>query len=193
MKFFNIGRYKEERDTFYEWKSKNFNKSISFIVHSTRSAPERDIFYTINKKDYKAVYYIPEDIDAVFTIGADPDIQSVILEALLEYLHNKFFEMYEGSLLTACYGERCDIFNGFTDVLLDSFRNFRELDLVKATRVNCKACKKNMQVYIKKSLIENASQFPVPIVFVHSGHALLIYIDRQYKTRGTGLVSLSYK
>lgn len=193
IKFFNIGRYKEERDNFYEWKNSNFHRSTFFIVRSSRSASKRDIFYTINDSDLKVVYYVPEDYDVVFTIGASPNIQSVILEALVEHLYKEFFDTYDSSLLMACYGETCDIFNGFTQVILQTFNNFKELDLVKATLVNCNACKKSMQVYIKKSLIENASQFPVPVVYVHSGHALLIYIDRQFKTRGTGLVSISYK
>ncbi|MFX1409266.1 MAG: hypothetical protein ACFFA6_02860 [Promethearchaeota archaeon] len=188
--FFNIGRYNHDNDTFYEWKSNYFHKSSFFEVKLTRNAPERNIFYCITKSDIKLVYYAQND--AVFTIGADPEIQSQLLEAILEYLIDKFFYMYDESLLTTCYGDICDIFNGFSSVLHDIFSNYKNSDLIKTALVTCKGCGRTLTVLIKKSLIENSTKTTTPLVYVHSGHALLLYIDKKYKIRGSELVSVSY-
>ncbi|MFX1315072.1 MAG: hypothetical protein ACFE9T_04360 [Promethearchaeota archaeon] len=188
--FFNVGRYNHDNDTFYEWKSNSYHKSNFFEVKLTRNAPERNIFYCITKSDIKLVYYAQNN--AVFTIGANPEIQSQLLEAILEYLINEFFYMYDESLLTTSYGDTCDIFNGFSSVIHNIFKNYKNLELIKTALVTCKGCGRTLTVFIKKSLIENSAKTTIPLVYAHSGHAILLYIDKKYKIRGSELVSVSY-
>ncbi|MHA1291997.1 MAG: hypothetical protein ACTSQJ_04945, partial [Promethearchaeota archaeon] len=108
--FFNIGPYKRDNETFFEWKSKNYFKTNIFDIRLTRNAPYKKKFYCVSKADLKLVYYTDKDI--VFSIGADLSIQSSLIEGLIEYLFNEFFEMYDESLLMTCYGDYCNIFDG---------------------------------------------------------------------------------
>lgn len=188
--FFNIGRYKHAGDTFFEWKSENFQKASFFEVQLTRNAPERNIFYCITKGDIKIVYYVKNE--TVFSIGTDLEVQSQLLDALLEYIIEKFFYMYDESLLTSFYGDTCDIFNGFNTVIQETFKDYRTLDIIKTALITCKGCRRTLTVIIKKKLIENSLKATTPLVYIHSGHALLLYIDRDYKIRGSELVSVSY-
>lgn len=188
--FMNIGPYQRDNETFFEWKSSNFYKNTMFEVRLTRNAPFKNIFYCISKSDIKLVYYVKNE--TVFTIGAHPDVQSLLLEAVLEYLVDIFFDTYDESLLMTCYGDVCNIFDGFKATVLQVFENYRDYDLIKASFVTCKACQKTIQVIIKKSIIENSTKPTTPVVYVHSGHAILVYVDKQFKVRGSELVSVSY-
>ncbi|MBD3211587.1 MAG: hypothetical protein GF311_03185 [Candidatus Lokiarchaeota archaeon] len=188
--FFNIGGYGND-DNYFQWTSKFYNKNPHFQIKITRNPPHKDIFYTINNPDITIVYYAKDD--TVFTIAGHPNLQSQLLEAMLEYLVSEFYDMYDSSLLTTCYGDTCDVFDGFSMVVLDLLNNFDEKNLIKITRVNCKGCdKKTQEIIIKKSLIQNSNSSTTPLVFIHSGHALLIYIDNDFKVRGSQLVDVSY-
>lgn len=188
--FFNIGPYMYDSETFFDWKSKSYLRASFFDIKLTRNAPYKKIFYCVVKEDLKLVYYAEGDV--VFTVGADPIIQSPLLEAIIEYLYGKFFEMYDESMLSTCYGEICNIFDGFKSIVEDSFKNYNNLNLITTALVPCKGCDKTLTVVIKNSLIENATKPTTPIVYHHAGHSLLIYVDKQYKVRGSQLVSVSY-
>ena len=56
-------------------------------------------------------------------------------------------------------------------------------------RVFCQKCKKNLEVEIDSSIVENAPYLPVPYAYVHGDplHILIIYLDRDFKVRGTDL------
>ena len=187
--FVNIGNYGTD-EIFFHWNSNRYHKSNFFQIRLTKNTPEEDIFYCLPKSDIKIVYYAKNE--TIFSIGAKPEIQSELLEAILEYLVYEFFETYDDSLLKSCYGDSCSIFDGFKIVVMDTLNNFKELDLIKTARVSCKGCKKTFKIIIKKSLVENSKKSAVPLVFVHSGHALLIYIDQHFKIRGSELVDISY-
>lgn len=188
--FFNIGPHMYDAETFYEWKSKTSLRASFFDIKLTRNAPYKNIFYCLTKEDLKLVYYAKRDV--VFTIGANPEIQSPLLEAVIEYLYDNFFEMYDESMLTTCYGDICNIFDGFKTMVEDTFKNYNNLNLITTALVICKGCDKTLPFVIKNSLVENATTPTTPIVYNHAGHSLLIYIDKQYKVRGSQLVSVSY-
>ena len=59
--FLNIGRYKHDTDTFFEWKSNHFHKTSYFEVKLTRNAPETNIFYFLTKAEIKIVYFVKND------------------------------------------------------------------------------------------------------------------------------------
>ena len=95
-------------------------------------------------------------------------------------------------MLISCYGDVCSIFDSFSSIVEDTFKNYENLDIIKLALVTCKGCKKTIPVIIKKSLIENSERSTTPLVYSHSGHALLIYIDKQFKVRGNELVDLNF-
>ncbi|MHA1146902.1 MAG: hypothetical protein ACTSR8_01510 [Promethearchaeota archaeon] len=187
--FINIGRYQHD-DNYFEWTSSTNPKSTFFEIKGARNAPFTDIFFCINKPNIKLVYYVKDE--TVFTMGASPEVQSLLLETLLEYLIEQFFKTYDSTMLLSCYGDTCHIFNGFSSVIREAFNNFNSLNLYKTALVHCKGCKKTITIVIKKSMVENSEKPTIPIVYAHSGHAVLVYIDKQYKVRGNELVTLSY-
>lgn len=187
--FVNIGNYGTD-ESFFHWSSNNYHKSSFFQIRLTKDTPEEKIFYCLPKSDIKLVYYAKNEV--IFSIGAKPEVQSELMEAILEYLIDDFFDTYDESLLTSCYGDSCTIFDGFKVAVTDTLRNIKDLNLIKKARISCKGCGKTFNIIIKKSLVENSKKPAVPLVYVHSGHALLIYIDQQYKIRGSELVDISY-
>jgi len=186
--FFNIGKY-QANDTYFEWTNASHHKSSILDVRMTRNPPVKNIFYSILKVDLKIVYYLKDKV--VFSIGSNPEIQSQLLEAILEYLIEKFFFMFDESLLLTFYGDLCNIFDSFTSVVESTFKDYNNLNIIRTQLVNCKACNKNIPVIIKKSLIENSKKSTIPLVYTHSGHAILIYFDKQCKIRGHEQVDVS--
>jgi len=75
------------------------------------------------------------------------------------------------------FGESNNIFSRFKQELINLFTNFNSLDLIYSTLVNCKAWGKDFQITIRKSLIqEKPSENTIPLVYVHSGHALILMV-----------------
>lgn len=189
--FFNIGRF-ASTDTFFNWTNKSYHKTSIFDVRMTRNPSIKNIFYCLQKTDLKIVYTLKKEDEVVFSIGSDPEVQSQLLEAILEYLIEKFFSTFDKSLFMTCYGEKCNIFDGFNSIVEETFKNYENLDIIETALVTCKGCKKTIPVIMKKSLIESSEKSATPLVYSHSGHALLIYIDKHFKVRGNEIVDVSY-
>lgn len=188
--FLNISGLNNDNN-YFQWTSQYYYKNPIFQLKLTRNPPHKEIFYTIKNPDITIVYYAFKE--TVFSVGAHSELQSQLLEAIIEYLIDQFFDTFDSSLLTTCYGDSCDIFDGFSMVILDLLNNFNKKNLIEIARVNCKGCNnKTQKVIIKKTLIEKSNSSTTPLVFIHSGHALLIYIDKDYKVRGSQLVDVSY-
>ncbi len=192
INFFNIGPLGHPAETYYEWKSKSYFKRTQFELNLTRHVQFKDIYFCITREDAKVVYIVSPETETVFTIAAESKVQSLLLEAILEYLINQFFDTYDSSLLMTCYGEQCNIFDGFTTTVEYSFDKYLDLDIIKSTLVPCKACNKTLQIIIRKSLVDSSTKPTTPIVYVHAGHSILLYVDKNYKVRGAELVSISY-
>jgi len=189
--FFNIGPANRD-DTYFEWRNENFNKPTLFEIKFARRAPIKDLFFCISKVDEKIVYYHHSETDTVFSIGSRTEVQSQLLEALIEHLIENFFYTFDKSLLQTCYGDQCDIFSSFQEIVENSFINYEKLNLIKIVLVTCKGCKKTIPVVIKKTLVEKSQKSNTPLVYSHSGHAVLIYIDKQFQIRGDEIVGVSY-
>jgi hypothetical protein len=187
--FFNIGRY-QSNDTYFEWANESYHKSSVFDIRMARNPLVKNIFYCILKTDLELVYYLKDDV--VFSIGSNPEIQSQLLEAILEYLIDQFYFMYDESLLKTCYGDVCNIFDAFTSVVENVFEDYKNLDIIETALVTCKVCKKTIPIVIKKSLIEKSEKSTIPLVYTHSGHAILIYFDKHFKIRGHEQVEISF-
>ena len=82
-------------------------------------------------------------------------------------------------------------FQGFRIDLEKILDEFDDLGLVKKVTAQCRVCNRALPVFIKKSFVENAESYPVSIVYNHKGHALLLYIDKNFAVRGIELVSIT--
>ena len=187
IQFLNVGGYKQE-DTYFQWKSKSYYSPNIFDIRMARNAPKEKMFYCYNKEDQKLVYYLEKDI--VFIIGADPIVQSQLIDALLEHLIIHFFVLYEVQLEKIQHGEISHFFTDYNILVHDVFENYNRLDLFRTAYVNCKGCQKNFNLIIKKSI-----KFDKPtatLVYIHNGHALLVYIDKQYAIRGSEIILVNY-
>ena len=91
-----------------------------------------------------------------------------------------------------CYGDQCNIFDAFSSTVREVFNNYRDLDIIKSTMVTCKACNRTLHIIIRKSLVDTSPKPTTPIVYVHGGHSVLLYVDKNYIVRGAELVSISY-
>ncbi|MFX1531378.1 MAG: hypothetical protein ACFFBC_09705 [Promethearchaeota archaeon] len=191
----NIGDYLEfinisnEEDTLFEWKPLKSFRRFDLDLNVVKENPVSDIFFHRDKGNMKLAYIRINNL--IYTVGANIKVQFQLLEALLEHVSFKFQEMYDVEVILS-YGDfNPAMFNGFKQVLMNIIINFANLDLVKRIQVECRVCKKVLVLFVKKSMIENAESYPVPIVYVHEGHAILCFIDQDFHHRGVELVNIT--
>jgi hypothetical protein len=190
--FVNIGK---EAESFFDWKNPNAKLTFNQLDVANARRYEGDLSYYIHlkKQDYKLVFRnmsppLSGETNLIFIVGATPECQYQAMEAFLEYLAKQWFDIYDTTYMQASsFGE---IFNGFEIVVDDAFIDVPK-DYLMLVQSHCKACGKNYEIYVRKSLIENAESFPAALVFEHADHALLLYIDEQYNTRGESSVDIS--
>ncbi|MFW9941524.1 MAG: hypothetical protein ACFFFT_10830 [Candidatus Thorarchaeota archaeon] len=191
----NIGDYLEfinisnEEATLFEWKPLKSFRRFDLDLNVVKENPVSDIFFHRDKGNMKLAYIRRNNL--IYTVGANIKVQFQLLEALLEHVSFKFQEMYDVEVILS-YGDfNPAMFNGFKQVLVNIIINFANLDLVKRIQVECRVCKKVLVLFVKKSMIENADSYPVPIVYVHEGHAILCFIDQDFHHRGVELVNIT--
>jgi hypothetical protein len=186
LEFINISK---EESTLFEWKPEKSYRRFDLDLNIVKENPVSDIFFHRDKGNMK-IAYIRKD-DCIYTVGASIKVQFQLLEALLEYISFKFHEMYDVDVIMS-YGDFNPImFQGFKEILEDIIKNFADLGLVKRIQVECRVCKTVLPLFVKKSMIENADSYPVPIVYVHEGHAILCFIDQNFHHRGVELVNIT--
>ncbi|MHA1340331.1 MAG: hypothetical protein ACTSRZ_09025 [Promethearchaeota archaeon] len=186
IEFLYISNIMDEE--LYFWSPKNFKKSryiLDIIAIKTLTKAE-DIFYQMTKSSLKICGYLKNGI--IFSIGAEENIQFQLLEAVLEQISSVFFEFY-GDIIQTMSGSYSDTFNGLDKFILEIFQDIKKY--ITITRVFCKACKKILNIYIKNSLISTTKNYPVSLVYIHEGHGLLLYIDKNYTVRGAEIVDIS--
>lgn len=145
-----------------------------------------DIFYQITRRDRKICFIRQNKI--LYMIAAGEEVQFQVLEAILEQIINSFLEFY-GDIIDQYAGDFSDTFTGFDEFINDTFLNIG--DYIKYVKAQCRACKSIINVCVKKSMIENATDYPVSLVYIHEGHGLLIYIDAGYRVRAAEIVNTS--
>ncbi|MFX1390310.1 MAG: hypothetical protein ACFE9Z_09630 [Promethearchaeota archaeon] len=127
----------------------------------------------------------------IYTVGANPKVQYQLLEALLEHIDFEFNEMYDVKVILSYGNFSPGLFNRFKPKIQNIIWNFANLDLVKRIHIECRVCGKVLPLFVKKSFIENAESYPVPIVYSHKGHAVLCFIDKNFHHRGVELVNIT--
>ncbi|MFW9988092.1 MAG: hypothetical protein ACFFC3_05510 [Candidatus Odinarchaeota archaeon] len=186
LEFINISN---DNFTLFEWKPARSMRRFDLDLNIVKENPITDIFFHKDKGNMKIVYIRKHNL--IYTVGSNPRVQYQLLEALLEYIDLLFNDFYDVEVILS-YGDFSPgLFNGFKQSVEDTIKNFADLDLVKRILVECRVCNIVLPLFIKKSMIENAESYPVPIVYSHKGHAILCFIDKNFHHRGVELVNIS--
>ena len=186
LEFININKDKFE---LFNWQPEKSYRRFDLDINIVKDNPISDIFFHKDKGTMKIVHIRKNSL--LYTVGADTKVQFQLLEALLEKIDEEFNEMYEVNTILSYGSFNPNMFNEFKEKLEYIIENFADLDLVKKILVECKVCNTVLPLFVKKSMIENAESHPVPIVYVHEGHATLCFIDRNFHYRGVELVNIT--
>ncbi|MFX1459847.1 MAG: hypothetical protein ACFFBT_10305, partial [Promethearchaeota archaeon] len=151
--------------------------------------PSRDIFFHLHKGNMKIAYIRMENL--IYSAGSNTEIQFQLLEALIEEVSKKFNERYDVKSYLSFGKFSSNMFDSFRPFVENIIHNFKSLNLVKQINVPCMVCDNILPLLIKRSSIDNAESHPVPIVYIHSGHAILCFIDRNFDVRGVELVNVT--
>ncbi|MBD3196734.1 MAG: hypothetical protein GF317_16880 [Candidatus Lokiarchaeota archaeon] len=186
LNFINIS---SDYMSIFEWKPPRSFKSYVLDLNIVKEHATNDIFFHIHKGNSKIVHIRKNNL--IYTAGAGNGVQFQLLEAILEKIDEKFNETYEVDVILSFENASSNIFKNFASTVEDLLQNIDKLDLIKPINAYCRVCKKVLPIYVKKSFIENAEDFPVPLVYTHAGHAILVFIDRNFDVRGVELVNVS--
>jgi len=173
----------------FEWKPPRSFKSFILDMNIIKENKVSDIFFHINKGNLKIVHIRKHNL--IYSVGASKEVQYQILEALLEEIDKQFNEMYDLDVILSFCNTNAAIFKPFKKEIEQIIENFHSLNLVKKVDVLCRVCKATLPMYIKKSIMENETSFPVPLVYIHKGHAIVTYIDQDFVVRGVELVHIN--
>ena len=174
--------------SLFDWKPK-VSKSYILDLNIVKENTAKNIFFHINKGNMKIVHIRKDNL--IYTIGAREEVQFQILEALLEKVDERFHEIYDIKVIFSYGNISANIFNNFANEVDDIVENLKDLDLIQKVDVYCMVCKRTLSLFIKKSIMKTATSFPVPIVYNHKGHAIVCYIDQNFKVRGVELVNIT--
>ncbi|MBY9005583.1 MAG: hypothetical protein KGD63_02390 [Candidatus Lokiarchaeota archaeon] len=184
LNFINIS---SKNMTLFEWKPPRSFRSYILDVNFVKEYATDSIFFHLHKGNSKLVHIKKGDL--IYTIGANNNIQYQLLEAIIEYVDYKFNDIYDIKVILSFENVSTNIFRNFSSIVDELLGDFRKLDLVKTINARCRVCNKILPIFVKKSFIENSEDFPVPLVYSHKGHAILLFIDRNFDVRGVELVN----
>lgn len=154
------------------------------IVTARKEAKEKSFKH--NETTEKKNVFIQKG-ELVFLISAQPKVQFQMLEAILETIMKIFFETYGELAMELITGGMVD---GFLSQIPDIIKQVQK-EGVKWITTRCAVCEQNVTICIKKNMIINAKSLPVACVFIHEGHGLVVYIDKDYQVRGAENVDLT--
>ncbi len=173
--------------SLFEWKPPGSFKNYMLDLNIVKDKATKNVFFHIDKGNSKIVHI--KNGQVIYTIGSTNNIQYQLLEALLEHIVKKFNQMFDLDVLLSFENVSENMFNSFKAEVENILENFNDLDLIKTIKARCRVCDKILPIHVKKSFIEKSEDFPVPLVYSHKGHAILIFIDRNFDVRGVELVN----
>jgi hypothetical protein len=186
LEFINISN---DEFTLFEWKPEKSFRRFDLDLNIVKENPVNDIFFHKDKGNMKIVHIRKDNL--IYTVGASIKVQFQLLEALLEHVSFKFHETYDIDVILSYSNFNPNIFKSFKDIIEGTIKNFADLNLVQRIQVECRVCGTVLPLFVKKSFIQNAESYPVPIVYVHEGHAILCFIDQNFHHRGVELVNIT--
>ena len=186
LEFVNIST---DEFTIFEWKPPRSLKSYILDLNVVKQNPVSNIFFHLFRGNMKIVHIRLNNL--IYTTGSNIEIQFQLLEALIEQVSKIFNEIYDIDSYIKYGNFSTGVFNPFKEEINNIIKNFNSLDLVNEIKVPCRVCNTVLQIIVKKSFIENAESYPVPLVYTHKGHAILCFIDKNYAVRGVELVNIT--
>lgn len=186
LQFFNIST---DKFTIFEWKPPTSYKSYVLDLNIVKKNPVSNIFFHIFKGEMKIVHIRLKNL--IYTAGSNNEVQFQLLEAFIEQVSVVFNEKYDIESYIKYDNFSITSFTSFKDEIDNIIQTFNSLKLVKDLKVPCMVCNGVLTVIVKRSFVENAESYPVPLVYNHKGHAILCFIDKNYDIRGVELVNVT--
>ncbi|MFX1410058.1 MAG: hypothetical protein ACFFA6_06880 [Promethearchaeota archaeon] len=186
LEFINIST---EKFTLFEWKPYRSFKRYDLDLNIIKQNPVNNIFFHLTKGNMKIVHIRRDNL--IYTVGSRNEVQFQLLEALLDIVSLKFHDIYDVKVILSYGNFSTNIFNAFTNEIESIIDKFADLGLIKRINIECRVCNKILPLFVQKKFIENAESYPVPIVYVHEGHAILCFIDQNFDVRGVELVNIT--
>jgi hypothetical protein len=186
LEFINIST---DQFTIFEWKPPMSYKSFILDLNIVKQNPVSNIFFHIFKGNMKIVHIRLKDI--IYTAGSNNEVQFQLLEALIERVSEVFNERYDIESYIKYDNFSTTVLNPFKEEIDSIIENFNTLDTVVELKVPCMVCNGILPIIVKRSFIDNAESYPVPLVYNHKGHAILCFIDKNYDIRGVELVNIT--
>jgi hypothetical protein len=191
--FVNIGRQDED---FLTWKNPRTDKIFTKLDAIGLRTFRGDVDYYRHVKDPRhetktVVRQFVKDpgSETIFIVVAGFSCQYQVIEALMEYLVEKWFAVYDSSFIKSV-GSGGEMFGSFSPVIEEAFSKMPDRDL-KKVQAFCKPTNELIDVWVKRSLVTKASSLPAALVFEHGPYHLLLYLDGQFKVREQKLVDFS--
>ncbi|GAB4305048.1 MAG: hypothetical protein Kow0069_00290 [Promethearchaeota archaeon] len=187
--YFDVGK---GSDTFFNWTQKGRTPTAFRLeVMPARSfAWNSEVHFFVHWKKTDAKLSAYQEGGLVFVVVGKPSLQFQVMDAFLEHLAEKFIDAYGLTVDSYVVGSE-NLFSGFSTVVEDAFEVVTK-DKVKLVRAVCKACgNKQIHVWVKKSLVEKSNVHPVALVYEHAAHAVLLYVDADFKVRAASVVEIS--
>ncbi len=174
----------EDNSDVAQWRIPG-QKTFPVDILTARNTAKEDVFTHTETKERKTAYIRQGEF--VFTISATYEIQFQLLEAIVELIRDFYFEHFGNlSRLLITQGAAKGIVNIVPEMFMKA-----QTEGVKWIKTYCKACKRDMDICVKRSLIDNARRYPVSLVYLHEGHGILVYIDAHFKIRGSELAEIT--
>jgi len=186
LEFINIST---DKFSIFEWKPPRSFKSFILDLNIVKQNPISNIFFHIFKGNMKIVHIRLKNI--IYTAGSNNEVQFQLLEALIERVSVVFNEIYDIESYIKYDNFSTTILSPFKEEVDNIINQFNSLNSVMDLKVPCMVCNTVLPVIVKRSFIENAESFPVPLVYNHKGHAILCFIDKNYDIRGVELVNVT--
>jgi len=186
LEFINIST---DKFSIFEWKPPRSFKSFILDLNIVKQNPVSNIFFHIFKGNMKIVHIRLKNI--IYTAGSNNEVQFQLLEALIERVSVVFNEIYDIESYIKYDNFSATILSPFKEEVDNIINNFNSLNSVMDLKVPCMVCNTVLPVIVKRSFIENAESYPVPLVYNHKGHAILCFIDKNYDIRGVELVNVT--
>ena len=186
LEFINIST---DKFSIFEWKPPRSFRSYILDLYIVKKNPTSNIFFHIFKGEMKIVHIRLKNL--IYTAGSNNDVQFQLLEALIERVSVVFNEIYDIESYIKYDNFSTTMFSSFKEEIEKIINNFNSLNSVRDLKVPCMVCNTVLPVIVKRSFVENAESYPVPLVYNHKGHAILCFIDKNYDIRGVELVNVT--
>ena len=186
LEFINIST---DQFTIFEWKPPKSYKSYILDLNIVKQNPVSNIFFHLFKGNMKIVHIRLKNV--IYTAGSNNEVQFQLLEALIEQVSMVFNVIYDIESYIKYDNFSTTMFSSFKEKIDDIINSFNSLNCVMDLKVPCMVCNTILPVIVKRSFIDNAESYPVPLVYNHKGHAILCFIDKNYDIRGVELVNVT--